>query len=56
MRDTIEAYDLGDILDVMAEVCQQNADVSRTGGRMGLAAEAWELRADVLRQAADRLD
>jgi hypothetical protein len=56
MRDTIEAYDLADLLDVMAEVCQQNADVSRTGGKLGLSADAWQFRADVLRQAADRLE
>ena len=56
MRDTLEAYDLTDLLDVMAEICQNNSDAARTGGRMGLSAEAWQFRADVLRQAADRLD
>jgi hypothetical protein len=56
LRDTIGAYDLADLLDLMAEICQNNADVSRTGGRLGLSAEAWQQRADVLRQAADRLD
>ena len=56
LRDTIEAYDLADLLDIMAEVCQQNADVSRSGGQRGLSAEAWQLRADVLREAAERLD
>jgi hypothetical protein len=56
LRDTIGAYDLADLLDVMAEICQNNADVSRTGGRLGLSAEAWQHRADVLRQAADHLD
>jgi hypothetical protein len=56
LRDTIEAYDLADLLDIMAEVCQQNADVSRSGGHRGLKAEAWQQRADVLREAAERLD
>ena len=56
MRDTLEAYDLTDLLDLMAEVCQNNADQARTGGRMGLPAEAWERRADVLREAAERLE
>jgi hypothetical protein len=56
MRDTIQAYDLADLLDVMADLCQQNADVSRTGGRLGLSAEEWQRRADVLRQAADQLE
>jgi hypothetical protein len=56
MRDTLEAYDLTDLLDLMAEVCQNNADQARTGGRMGLPAEAWDLRADVLRQAAEQLE
>jgi hypothetical protein len=56
MRDTLEAYDLADLLDLMADVCQNNADAARTGGRMGLPAESWQLRADVLREAADRLE
>jgi hypothetical protein len=56
LRDTLEAYDLSDLLDVMAEICQQNAEAAQVGGRLGLPAEAWQLRADVLRQAADRLD
>jgi hypothetical protein len=56
LRDTLEAYDLADLLDVMADVCQQNAEAAQIGGRMGLPAEAWQLRADVLRQAADRID
>jgi hypothetical protein len=56
LRDTLEAYDLSDLLDVMADVCQQNAEAAQVGGRLGLTAEAWQLRADVLRQAADRLD
>jgi hypothetical protein len=56
LRDTLEAYDLSDLLDVMADICQQNAEAAQVAGRMGLPAEAWQLRADVLRQAADRLD
>jgi hypothetical protein len=56
LRDTLEAYDLSGLLDVMADICQQNAEAAQVGGRMGLPAEAWQLRADVLRQAADRLD
>jgi hypothetical protein len=56
MRDTIQAYDLADLLDVMAEICQNNADVSKAGRPMGLSAEAWQRRADVLREAADRLE
>jgi hypothetical protein len=55
MRDTIQAYDLADLLDLMAEICQQNADVSRTGGRLGLGADAWQNRAGILREAADRV-
>ena len=56
MRDTLEAYDLADLLDLMADICQNNAEVSRTGGRMGLPPDAWQVRADVLREAAERLD
>lgn len=56
MRDTLAAYDLSDLLDVMADLCQGNADAARSGGQMGLPVEAWQLRADVLRQAADRLE
>jgi hypothetical protein len=56
MRDTIQAYDLANLLDLMAEICQQNADVSRTGAPMGLPADAWQNRADLLREAADRLE
>jgi hypothetical protein len=56
LRDTIEAYDLTDLLDIMAEICQQNADAARTGGQMGLSAQAWQLRAEVLRQAAQGLE
>jgi hypothetical protein len=56
LRDTVEAYELTDLLDVMADICQNNADAARAGGRMGLPAEAWQLRADVLREAADRLE
>lgn len=56
MRDTLEAYDLSDLLDLMADICQNNAEASRTGGRLGLSPDAWQLRADVLREAAQRLD
>jgi hypothetical protein len=56
LRDTIEAYDLADLLDLMADICQQNADSGRAGGKTGLIADAWQLRADVLRDAAERLD
>ncbi len=56
LRDTIGAYDLADLLDLMADICQQNADISRTGGRLGLSADEWQRRADVLREAADRLE
>ena len=56
MRDTIEAYELTDLLDIMAEVCQNNAEAARTGGRMGLSAEDWQVRADVLRDAAEKLE
>ena len=55
MRDTLSAYDLADLLDVMAGICQDNADAARGTRRLGLSAEEWQLRADVLRQAADRL-
>lgn len=55
LRDTLAAYDLADLLDVMAEICQNNADVNQADGSLGLSADAWQLRADVLRQAADRL-
>jgi hypothetical protein len=54
MRDTLSAYDLADLLDVMAGICQDNADVGPAGA-LGLSAVEWRLRADVLRQAADRL-
>lgn len=56
LRDTVEAYELTDLLDVMADICQNNAEAARAGGRMGLPAAAWQLRADVLREAADRLE
>jgi hypothetical protein len=56
MRDTLAAYDLASLLDLMADVCQHNADVARAGGRLGLPADAWQVRADVLREAAERLD
>jgi hypothetical protein len=55
LRDTLEAYDLVDLLDLMAEVCQQNAD-NAGGGTLGLPPERWQLRADVLREAADSLE
>jgi hypothetical protein len=56
LRDTLEAYDLADLLDVMADICQNNADVSRSTPRLGLTDAAWQLRADILRQAAERLE
>jgi hypothetical protein len=56
MRDTLQAYDLVDLLDLMAEICQGNADNSRDAGRLGLSSEAWQRRADVLREAAERLE
>ncbi len=56
MRDTLEAYDLVGLLDIMADICQNNADSARGPGRMGLSAEEWQRRADVLREAAERLD
>ncbi len=56
MRDTLEAYELIDLLDVMADICQNNEEAARSGGRMGLPAKAWRLRADVLREAAERLE
>ena len=55
LRDTILTYDMADLLDLMAEVCQQNADVSRTEARLGLTADDWQRRADVLREAAENL-
>ncbi len=55
LRDTLEAYDLVDLLDLMAEVCQQNAD-NASRGALGLPAGRWQLRADVLREAADTLE
>jgi hypothetical protein len=56
MRDTLQAYDLVDLLDLMAGICQDNADNSRGSERLGLPADAWQRRADVLREAAERLD
>jgi hypothetical protein len=55
LRDTLHAYDLVDLLDLMAEVCQDGADSS---GRevFRLPPAAWQRRADVLREAAQRLD
>jgi hypothetical protein len=54
-RDTLEAYDLVDLLDLMADICQQNAD-NAGRGTLGLPAKDWQLRADTLREAADRLE
>ena len=56
LRDTLTAYDLTDLLDVMAGVCQDYADAAGSGRRVGLTAAQWQQRADVLRQAAERLD
>ncbi len=56
LRDTIQTYDLVDLLDLMAEICQGNADVSSKGGRLGLTQAGWQRRADVLRQAAEQLE
>jgi hypothetical protein len=56
MRDTLEAYDLVDLLDILAGVCQDNADNSRGSDRLGLSSEQWQRRADVLRDAAERLE
>jgi hypothetical protein len=56
LRDTLLAYDLTDLLDLMAGICQDNADAAGGTRRLGLSAQEWQLRADVLRQAADRLD
>lgn len=56
LRDTLAAYDLTDLLDLMATLCQENADAARAHGRMGLPADAWQRRADVLREAAERLE
>jgi hypothetical protein len=56
MRDTLQAYDLIDLLDVMAEICQDNADNSHGTDRLGLSSDAWQRRADVLREAAEELD
>jgi hypothetical protein len=56
LRDTLEAYDLTGLLDLMAEICQGNADAARTGGAMGLSEAGWQLRADSLREAAEKLE
>jgi hypothetical protein len=56
MRDTLEAYDLVDLLDVMAGICQDNADNSRGSDRLGLSSEQWQRRADMLRDAAEQLE
>ncbi len=55
LRDTLEAYDLVDLLDLMAEICQQNAE-NAGRGTLGLSPERWQLRADVLREAAEKLE
>jgi hypothetical protein len=55
LRDTLHAYDLVDLLDLMAEVCQDGADGSGPEA-FGLPRAAWQRRADVLREAAERLD
>src|SRR5262249_17539345 len=55
LRDTLEAYDLVDLLDLMADICQQNADNAGRGS-LGLPPEAWKLRADNLREAAESLE
>ena len=55
LRDTLAAYDLTDLLDLMADLCQDNADNS-AAGRLGLPLAAWQLRADVLREAAEKLE
>jgi hypothetical protein len=55
LRDTLEAYDLIDLLDLMADVCQQNAD-NASRGTLGLPPEDWQLRADILREAAEKLE
>ncbi len=56
MRDTLAAYDLTDLLDLMADLCQENSDTARGGGQLGLSPAGWQIRADVLREAAERLD
>jgi hypothetical protein len=55
LRDTLAAYDLVDLLDLMAEICQQNAD-NAGRGTLGLPAAGWQLRADTLREAAEKLE
>jgi hypothetical protein len=55
LRDTLEAYELVDLLDLMAEICQQNADNASRGG-LGLSTDRWQLRADILREAAESLE
>jgi hypothetical protein len=55
LRDTLEAYDLVDLLDLMADICQQNAD-NAGRGTLGLPAGDWQLRADTLREAAESLE
>jgi hypothetical protein len=55
LRDTLEAYDLVDLLDLMADICQQNAE-NAGRGNLGLPPAAWQLRADVLRESAETLE
>lgn len=55
LRDTLEAYDLVDLLDLMADICQQYAD-NAGRGTLGLPAAAWQTRADTLREAAESLE
>jgi hypothetical protein len=55
LRDTLEAYDLVDLLDLMADVCQQNAE-NAGRGTLGLSTDGWQLRADILRNAAEELE
>jgi hypothetical protein len=55
LRDTLEAYDLVDLLDLMADICQQNAE-NAGRGTLGLPPAGWQLRADVLRNAAESLE
>jgi hypothetical protein len=54
-RDTLAEYDLLGLLDLMAEICQENAD-NAGRGTLGLSTAAWQIRADVLREAAESLE
>jgi hypothetical protein len=55
MRDTLALYDLVGLLDLMADICQENAD-NAGRGTLGLPPAGWQLRADVLREAAESLE